>query len=92
VWKDFHEFWLNSKIPVHIIRFEDIIGEPKNTMMNLFKFLLNTTEIEGTNIEKYIDLTVKENAPEIYKPREGKVNTNNDKFNKAHLDFMFSYA
>lgn len=41
VWKDFHEFWLNSKIPVHIIRFEDILTNPKATMMRLFRFLLN---------------------------------------------------
>ena len=25
VWKDFHEFWMKSKIPVHVIRFEDIL-------------------------------------------------------------------
>lgn len=24
VWRDFHEFWLKAKIPVHIIRYEDI--------------------------------------------------------------------
>jgi hypothetical protein len=25
IWKDFHEFYLNSKVPVHIIRYEDIL-------------------------------------------------------------------
>ena len=25
VWNDFHEFWINAKIPVHIIRYEDIL-------------------------------------------------------------------
>ena len=25
VWKDFHDFWLKAKIPVHIIRYEDIV-------------------------------------------------------------------
>jgi hypothetical protein len=24
VWRDFHEFWLKAKIPVHIVRYEDI--------------------------------------------------------------------
>ena len=33
------------------------------------KFILCNSELEGTTIEKYIDLTVKEKAPEIYKPR-----------------------
>jgi hypothetical protein len=51
-------------------------------MMKLFKFILNEPNIEGTIIEKYIDLTVAEKAPEVYKPREGKVNTNLDKYNR----------
>lgn len=25
VWRDFHEFWLKAKIPVHLIRYEDIL-------------------------------------------------------------------
>jgi hypothetical protein len=37
-------------------------------------------------------LAVKEKAPEIYKPREGRVNTNMDKFNREQLDFMYNYA
>ena len=24
VWKDFHDYWLNSNIPIHVVRFEDI--------------------------------------------------------------------
>ena len=51
-------------------------------MIKLFKFILNTSHIEGTVIERYIDLAVKEKAPEIYKPREGRVNTNMDKYNR----------
>ena len=26
VWKDFHDFWINAKIPVHIIRYEDVVS------------------------------------------------------------------
>jgi hypothetical protein len=92
VWKDFHDFWLNSKIPVHIIRYEDIINNPKPTMMKLMRFILNEPNIEGTMIEKYVDLTVKEKAPEVYKPRQGQVNSNLDKFIKEELDYMFNYA
>jgi hypothetical protein len=92
VWKDFHDFWLNSKIPVHLIRFEDIITNPKPTMMKLMRFILNEPNIEGTVIEKYIDLTVKEKAPEVYKPRQGQVNSNLDKYIQEELDFMFNYA
>jgi len=61
-------------------------------MVSLFKFILNTPNLEGTVIERYIDLAVKEKAPEIYKPREGRVNSNLEKFNREQLDFMFNYA
>ena len=92
VWKDFHDFWLNSKIPVHVIRYEDILTNPKNTMMQLMKFIINEPNIEGTRIEKYIDLTVSEKAPEIYKPRQGQVNSNNEKFNREQLEYMYKHC
>jgi hypothetical protein len=58
VWKDFHDFWIKAKVPAHIIRYEDILRNPKPTMMNLMKFIIGEPNIEGTMIEKYIDLTV----------------------------------
>lgn len=91
VWKDFHEFWLKAKVPVHLIKFEDILTNPKETMVNLMQFILNS-DITGTNMERYIDIAVKEQAPEIYKPREGKINTNLAKFSQDDLDFMFKHA
>jgi len=36
--------------------------------------------LSGTRIEQYIDIAVKEASPQIYKPREGKVNGNLQKF------------
>ena len=83
---------MNAKIPVHIIRFEDILANPKITMTKLFKFILNEPNIEGTIIEQYINLVVKDQAPQIYKPREGKSHLNYDKFTRDQLDFMFNYA
>lgn len=68
---------------MHIIRYEDILGNPKQAMMKLMRFILNdTSSLEGTVIERYVDLTVQEKAPEIYKPRQGQVNSNADKFDR----------
>jgi hypothetical protein len=92
VWKDFHDFWLNSKVPVHLIRYEDILGNPKATMMSLMHLILNEPNIEGTVIERYVDLTVQEKAPEIYKPRQGQVNSNLEKYNKEELVHLFEHA
>lgn len=93
VWKDFHDFWLAAKVPVHIIRYEDILGNPKQAMMQLMRFILNEpASLEGTIIERYVDLAVKEKAPEIYKPRQGQVNSNADKFPRELVEHMFSHA
>ena len=45
VWKDFHNFWLKAKIPVHIIRYEDIVLNPVPTFTDLCCFLLNVQSI-----------------------------------------------
>lgn len=92
VWKDFHNFWLNSKVPVHLIRYEDILGYPKPTMMKLMRFILNEASLEGTLIEHYVDLAVKEKAPEVYKPRQGTVNSNLSKFPPALLEAVATHA
>lgn len=92
VWKDFHDFWLKAKIPVHIIRYEDLVLQPASTLTDLIKFILNVRTLEGTRVEKYVALACQESAPEIYKPRKGKVNGNMAKFKALHLDFMYNYA
>ncbi len=43
-------------------------------------------------MEHYVKLATEESSPEIYKPREGKVNGNLAKFNKVQLDYLYSYA
>jgi len=92
VWKDFHDFWLKAKIPVHVIRYEDVVLAPRPTLCELFKFILNVNTLEGTRIEKYVELACKEKAPEVYKPRKGRVNNNVAKFKSEHLEYMYNYA
>lgn len=92
VWKDFHDFWLKARVPVHIVRYEDIIEKPEQTLTDLMKFVLNVQTLDGTRMEQYIKLAVKEKAPEVYKPRKGKVNGNLEKYKPIQLDFMKAYA
>ena len=47
---------MKAKIPVHIIRYEDIVQKPEPTMSDLMKFILNVETLKGTKIEKYIKL------------------------------------
>lgn len=45
VWKDFHEFWLNSRVPVHIVRYEDLVKDPQPTLEGILKFALNASSL-----------------------------------------------
>jgi hypothetical protein len=64
VWKDFHNYWMcASKIAIHIVRYEDIVKHPKQTLSDIISFVLNTKTIKGSNIEHYIDLAVAEASP-----------------------------
>ena len=92
MWKDFHEFWINAKIPVYIIRYEDIVANPEPTLKGLLEFILNVESISGTKVEQYLKLAVSEASPQIYKPREGKINGNLDKFDQNSLRFVKNYA
>lgn len=58
----------------------------------MMKFILNVDSLKGSKIEKYIELGIKEKAPEVYKPRKGRVGKNNDKFSPAHIKYMTEYA
>lgn len=92
MWKDFHEFWINAKIPVHIIRYEDIVANPKPTIKSLLEFILNVNDIGGTKLDHYLNLAVNEASPQIYKPREGLINGNINKFDKEQLSFILNYT
>ena len=43
VWADFHDFWTKSpqSIPTYFVRYEDLHAQPYNTLVEIFKFLLN---------------------------------------------------
>lgn len=68
---------------MHIIRYEDICKNAQNSFTELFKFILNVETLEGSLIEKRIELAAREKAPEVYKPRKGLVNGNKEKFNAS---------
>lgn len=56
IWREFHDYWLlEPLIPTHVIRYEDLVEQPKNVLIDLFKFLLNVNDIEGTTIDFLIE-------------------------------------
>ena len=51
---------MNAKIPVHVIRYEDIIQKPEPTLRSLLEFIMNVETIQGTKLDHYLSLAVKE--------------------------------
>lgn len=88
VWRDFHSYWIDTDplIPTYVVRYEDLLNKPKDTLMGLFKFLLNTKNLKGTVIEKLIEKhTFKDVKKVVYKPRLGKINASKLKYTKEQL-------
>jgi hypothetical protein len=53
-WKLFHKYWINAPIPVHLVRYEDLLLEPDEILKQLCKFLLGNKSIENTKLEYVI--------------------------------------
>lgn len=63
VWKDFHDYWLKLKIPIHIIRYEDIKKHPKESITDLMKFVFKKENLENTMLQRIIEIATKQDAP-----------------------------
>jgi hypothetical protein len=72
--------WMKQDIPIHIVRYEDLVARPGEVMPELMKFILGVSTIEGTQVESYINIAVAEGAQKTYKPRVGRANANTDKY------------
>ena len=58
LWKEFHEYWVNQDIPVHIIRYEDILTDPEPVLKACLEFVLNVDDITGTKVHEYLKVAV----------------------------------
>jgi hypothetical protein len=59
MWNEFFKYWIElsrtRNIPVHIIRFEDLLTKKKEVMTGTFEFLLGVESTEGLYIGKRLD-------------------------------------
>lgn len=49
-----YKYWLEQAIPTHLIRFEDLLQRPVETLRSLFEFLLDEPSLVGTALEARI--------------------------------------
>ena len=48
----------NKRNPLYIVRYEDLVSQPKESLMGLFGFILGVKDLTGTNAERRIDQVV----------------------------------
>merc|ERR1719491_2097617 len=74
VWRDFHEFWLKQKIPLLVIRYEDLIRWTTKVIGKVVKFVLEVNSM--TFFEDRIQRAIGEDQVEKlgpYKARSGGI-------------------
>lgn len=74
VWRDFHEFWLAQKIPLLVIRYEDLIRHTGKVIAKVIQF---TLEVQNMRFfEERISRCIREEHIEnlgSYRPRSGGI-------------------
>ena len=87
IWRDFHSYWMDEPmIPTYVIRYEDLLSNKKDTLLGLFRFLLNEKDLEGTLIEALIEHHTKSKTlKQVYKPRKGKANCNKHLYSESQI-------
>jgi hypothetical protein len=53
-------------IPVHILRYEDLMTEPEETLRSVLCFVLNVDSIDGTKVEALLRKAIAEKPTNLY--------------------------
>ena len=57
-WKYFYKYWKNAPIPCYVVKYEELLERPEETLKNLCKFILGIKIIEETKLEDNIQKTL----------------------------------
>ncbi|CBN74858.1 hypothetical protein Esi_0056_0017 [Ectocarpus siliculosus] len=53
VWERFNTYWLSRRVPVHVVRYEDLLSDPEATLLGLVSFIHDVSGTEAA--ERYGD-------------------------------------
>lgn len=90
-YKLFHEFWLQCDLPIHIVRYEDMLWDPKSTLLELFRFL-----VEEDGLSREIELKIQDlvhkiesnTFQQVYTPRSGQILNSIAHYQKDQIDLI----
>jgi len=91
IWRDWVLYWVKKKkIPLHFIRYEDLLSDPEPVLKRTLEFIMGVPDISGTRLERYVKTAVSEKSPQMYVPRQGKVNANMHLFSENLKNSIFN--
>ena len=72
---------VEKRNPIYFVRYEDLILDKVNTLMGLFRFLLEIDQVKGTNIETRIKQVIQQGdeSSQLYKLKESTLKLNYNK-------------
>jgi hypothetical protein len=89
-WKEFYKYWISSPIPIHIIRYEDLIVDIKNILENMCNFLLGMSNISNTKLDYAIKNITEMKIDNIYFAEKIDKGSNfNNKFIFSNKDNLY---
>mmetsp|Transcript_23706 Transcript_23706/g.37864 ORF Transcript_23706/g.37864 Transcript_23706/m.37864 type:complete len:414 (-) Transcript_23706:2276-3517(-) len=84
IWKEFHEHWLsrvlNQKIPVLLVRYEDLLEHRSVTFERIAKFVLKVDTLDGSGFENVVKEICADDHRNlgVYVPRSGPGHVGSD--------------
>jgi len=99
-WKEFYKYWIESPIPVHIVRYEDLLYEPSEILTEICKFLLGIKSLVNTKLDYSIKNVCEMKVENIYFAYDVEIGknigdsnnlSNNNKFfflNKENIELI----
>jgi len=92
-WKEYQRFWLEMDIPKFIVKYEDLIEKPEETLGKLIEFVLQVDSIKGTKVEKLISQTCKTyKGPYKTRPWGGEANKQFKKYSDVQKKYVLEVA
>ena len=78
--------------PLYIVRYEDLVTAPKETLMGLMSFLLDEKDLAGTNVERRIEQVISKgsSAAQTYKLKSttGQFDIHRSKYTPELLQYV----
>jgi len=82
----------DKRNPLYIVRYEDLVTDPKDTLMGLMSFLLEKQGLAGSNVERRIEQVLQQGsaAAQTYKLKAttGKFDVHRKKYSPEQLAYI----